>query len=144
MKAGLTGAASLVAITVALSGCGGGHGLPAPLLKLIQSGNNQGVTGKTVEVYGPGSRSAINKADSGTVMKDTAAERNGCYLIVYHGHFQAGSSGGPLPPGVKPRHYPILTNVWCAKEGFTDYGVEPRLSPAVARLGGPTAVALKR
>jgi hypothetical protein len=131
-----------IGATLGLRG-GGSHKLPASLLRLINSGT-KGVTGKTVEVYGPSSRSAINEADSGAVMKDTAAERNGCYLIVYHGHFEAGSSAGPPPPGVKLPHYPILTNVWCAKEGSTDYGVEDRLSPAVSRLGGPTMVALRR
>ena len=133
--------AGAIGATLGLRG-GGSHKLPTSLLTLIRSGNDKGVTAKTVEVYGPGSRSAVNEADSGTVIKNTAAERSGCYLIVYHGRFEAGSSGGPPPPGVKPRHYPILTNVWCAKEGGTDYGVEDHLSPAVASLGGPTAVAL--
>lgn len=135
--------AGAIGATLALRG-GGSHELPPSLLTLIHSGNNRSVTGKTAEVYGPSSRSAINKADSGAVMKDTAAERNGCYLIVYHGHFEAGSSAGPPPPGVKRTRYPILTNVWCGKEGGTDSGVEDRLSPAVARLGGPALVALER
>jgi hypothetical protein len=130
--------AGAIGATLGLRG-GGSHRLPASLLTLIRSGNDKGVTGKTVEVYGPASRSAVNEADSGTVIKDTPAERNGCYLIVYHGLFEGENpSGGPLP------HYPILTNVWCAKEGYTDYGDDNRLSPAVARLGGPVAVALKR
>ena len=135
--------AAAIGATLGLRG-GGSHKLPAPLLALIRSGNDKGVTGKTVEVYGPSSRSAVNEADSGAVIKDNAAERNSCYLIVYHGHFEAGSSAGPPPPGVSPPQYPILTNVWCAKEGYTDSGVENRLSPAVARLGGPAVVALKR
>ena len=130
----MTGAALLFAVTVAVSGCGGSHRLP-----VIHS-DNKGVTGKTVEVYGPSSRSAINKADSGAVMKDTPAERNGCYLIVYHGHFEWH---GPSV-GAKPRHYAVLTNVWCAKEGGTDWGVSHRACPSRCRLRGPIVVALKR
>lgn len=139
MKGGLTSAALLVAITAAVSGCGGSHRLPAPLLKFIHS-DNKGVTGKTVEVYGPSSRSAINKASSGAVMKDTAAERSGCYLIVYHGHFDWH---GPSA-GAKPHHYTVLTNVWCAKEGGTDFGVSNHACPSGCRLRGPTLVSLKR
>jgi hypothetical protein len=135
--------AGSVGATLGLRG-GGSHAVPVALLKLIHSGNNNGVTGRTVEVYGPSSRSAINKASSGAVMKDTPAERSGCYLVVYHGRFEAPSSPGPPPPGVKPRHYPVMTNVWCAAEGYTDYGVGYRACPSQCRLGGPIVVALKR
>jgi hypothetical protein len=87
MKGGLSGAALLVAITVAVSGCGGSQKLPAPLLKFIHS-DNKGVTGNRVEVYGPASRSAVVQAtDPSAVIGNTAAERSGCYLVVYHGHF---------------------------------------------------------
>ena len=136
----MTGAALLFAVTVAVSGCGGSPRLPAPLLKFIHS-DNKGVTGKTVEVYGPASRSAVAQAtDPSAVIGNTAAERSGCYLIVYHGHFDWH---GPSAEA-KPRHYPVLTNVWCAKEGGTDFGVGYRACPSGWRLRGPTLVSLKR
>ncbi|HEY3463180.1 MAG TPA: hypothetical protein VGK62_07010 [Gaiellaceae bacterium] len=140
MKGGLTSAALLVAITVALSGCGGSHRLPAPLLKFIHS-DNKGVTGKTVEVYGPASRSAVVQAsDPSAVIGNTAAERSGCYLIVYHGHFDWH---GPSA-GAKQHHYTVLTNVWCAEEGGTDFGFSNHGCPSGCRLSGPTLVSLKR
>jgi hypothetical protein len=83
------------------------------------------VAGKRVEVYGPASRSAVVQAtDPSAVIGNTAAERSGCYLVVYHGHFDWH---GPSP-GAKQRHYTVLTNVWCAKEGGTDLGL--RTTPA--------------
>jgi hypothetical protein len=140
MKRGLTSAALLVAITVAVSGCGGSHRLLAPLLKFVHS-DNKGVTGKTAEVYGPASRSAVVQAtEPAAVIGNTAAERSGCYLVVYHGHFE---SHGPSS-GAKPHHYTVLTNVWCAKEGGTDFGVGHHACPLGCRLKGPTLVSLKR
>lgn len=141
MKRGLIDAALLVAITVAVSGCGGSRRLPAPLLKFIRSGDNKDVTGKTAAVYGPGSRWAIEQAAMGDLLPKNAAERSGFYLIVLHGHFESGGGVG----GTKPRrHYKLLENVWSAKEGVTDLGVTDRLPATMARLGRPTLVALKR
>ena len=72
LVAGATGA------SLGLRG-GGSHELPVALVKLIRSGSNKGVTGRAVEVYGPSSRSAINKTTSGAVMKDTAGpSETGC------------------------------------------------------------------
>ena len=114
--------------------------MPAPLVKLIHSyAKDRHVTGKTVEVYGPGSRSTLVRADSGDVVGETAAERNGCYLLVLHGHFEQGSAAdpGPLP------QYTIETVVWTPDNGGTDTGVEDRLPAPVSRLSGPTLVDLK-
>jgi hypothetical protein len=141
MKGGLPGAALLVAITVALSGCGGSHRLPAPLLKLIHSySKDRNLTGKTVAVYGPGSRSALEQADSGGVVGETTAERNGCYLVVLQGHFEQGMAPGPGPLP----HYTIETNLWTPDSGITDTGLADRLPAAVSRLRGFTLVALER
>ena len=142
MKRGLAGVALLAAITAAVSGCGGSRGLPAQLVTAIRSGNNAGVSSRTVDVYGPASRSALVQATGSSVPK-VAAEQSGFYLIVFRGHFRAGSSAGPLPAGTKPRHYKILTNIWSAKEGFTDYGVGDHL-PDASGLGRPIVVTLKR
>jgi hypothetical protein len=92
-------------------------------------------------VYGPGSRSAVVQAtDPSAVIGNSAAERSGCYLIVYHGQFDWH---GPSA-GAKQRHYTVLTNVWCAKEGGTDFGVGHHACPLGCRLKGPTLVSLKR
>ena len=129
-------------ISVVASGCGGGQRLPAPLLKFIDSSSKDShVTGKTAEVYGPSSRRALVQADSGDLVGETAAERSGCYLIVYRGHFEQGFSAGSS--GAKPHHYTIETIVWTPDASGTDVGLEHRLSAAVSRLGRLTLVALR-
>jgi hypothetical protein len=144
----LTGSAVLVAATLALSACAGGHkvtvrtgsklvhlALPAPLLKLIHSfRTDRSVT--AFEVYGPGSRRALVKASSGDLVQKIPAERKGFYLIVLHGHFVAGSH----PAGTKAPRGTVETQVWSAKEGVTDTGISNRLPAAVYRLKGPTLV----
>ena len=147
----LSGSAVLVAATLALSACGGSHRvvkdqaavqqhttLPAALVKLVHSfSKDSHVTGKTIEVYGPGSRRALVKASSGDLVQKIARERRGFYLIVLHGHFV-----GNAPYGAKPSHGTIETQVWSGTEGVTDTGIGDRLPAAVSRLRGPTLVAL--
>ena len=148
----LTGSAVLVAVTLALSACGGSHAVtitdaapgpvhttpPAPLVKLIHSfSNDSRVTTKRVEVYGPGSRRALVKASSGDLVQKIAAERQGFYLIVLHGHFVGFSH----PAGTRAPHGTVETQVWSAAEGVTDTGISNRLPTAVYRLKGPTLVA---
>jgi hypothetical protein len=152
MKMLPAGPAVLVAVTLALSACGGSHRvvtdqapvqhhttLPAPLVKLIHSfSNDSRVTAKRVEVYGPGSRRALVKASSGDLVQNIAAERKGFYLIVLHGHFVGFSH----PAGTKAPHGTVETEVWSAAQGVTDTGINNRLPTAVHRLKGPTLVAL--
>jgi hypothetical protein len=147
----VTSAGVLVAVTLAVSACGGSHrvvtdqapiqqqaALPAPLVKLIQSfSKDRSVTAKRVEVYGPGSRRALVKASSGDLVQKIAAERRGFYLVVLHGHFVAGSH----PAGAKAPRGTVETQVWSAKEGVTDTGISNRLPAALNRLKGPTLVA---
>lgn len=150
----LTSAGVLVAVTLALSACGGSHAvtitdaapgsvhtsLPAPLVRLIHSfSKDKSVTAKRVEVYGPGSRRALVKASSGDLVQKIAAERKGFYLIVLHGHFVAGSH----PPGTKAPRGTVETQVWSATEGVTDTGISNRLPAAVYRLKGPTLVRVR-
>lgn len=113
--------------------------LPAPLVKLIHSfSKDSSVAANRVEVYGPGSRRALVEASSGDLVQKIAAERNGFYLIVLHGHFVAGSH----PAGTKAPRGTVETQVWSAKEGVTDTGISNRLPAAVYRLKGPTLVAV--
>ena len=143
----LTGAGVLVAATLALSACGGGHkvvtitdhqapgpvhpALPAPLVKLIHSfSTERGVSGKRVVVYGPYSRYELVKASSGDLVQKIPRERKGFYLIVLHGHFVGFSH----PFGAKAPRGTIETQVWSATEGVTDTGIGDRLPAAVSRL----------
>jgi hypothetical protein len=147
----LAGSGVLIAATLALSACGGGHrvvtdqgavqqhtALPAPLVKLIHSfGKDSSVAADRVEVYGPGSRRALVKASSGDLVQKVAAEGKGFYLIVLHGHFV-----GDAPWGATPPHGAVETQVWSATEGVTDTGISNDLPAAVYRLKGPTLVSL--
>ena len=143
MRRGLTGAALLLAIVAVASGCGGSHRLPAQLLTVIRSNNAADVTGRTVDVYGPNSRNALVQAAMGDSVGNAASEQSGFYLIVYHGHFENGMRAGPPPSGTKPPQYKVQTNIWSAKEGFTDQGLSDHL-PDLSSLGHPTVITLKR
>jgi hypothetical protein len=156
----LTGAAVLVAATLALSACGGSHGaisggprllaatttLPAPLAKRFAA-EAQGMAKslgdpavKTAQVYGPDSRYLLVKASSGDLVEKVGRERRGFYLIVLHGHFVCGGCTGPVA-GAKPARGKIATEVWSLKTGRTDFGLGNR-PVAMSHLRGPTVIML--
>jgi hypothetical protein len=85
---------------------------------------------RKIEVYGPGSRSALVKASSGGLVVESASERKArFYLIVLHGSFV-----GDAPHGTEAPHGTIETKVWSPTEGLTDVGVSPFLPGGVSRL----------
>jgi hypothetical protein len=96
---------------------------------------------KTVQVYGPASHAAIEKAVQGKAFTGDASHGRGrWYLIVLHGHFVFT---GPLPPGAKQPRSRVVMEVWSptAKWG-SDVSFESRLPAAVSRLGRPAAIDL--
>jgi len=105
--------------------------LPRSLVKLVHSDSHaSNVTGKKIEVYGPGSRQALVKASSGDLIAPSASERKArFYLIVLHGHFV-----GDAPLGAEPPHGTIEAEVWSPTEGSTDLGIGNHLPAAVSRL----------
>lgn len=86
-----------------------------------------------IDVYGPGSRSALVKASSGDIVVMSPREaRLRFYLIVDRGRFVCGGCSGPA--GHKPPRGTIETHVWSQAEGGTDFGIGSRLPAAVSRL----------
>jgi len=155
---GLDRAAVLVAATVGLSACAGGHSasVTAPRVSIhtplpsierriaAQARSTARSLGdpsvKTAQVYGPDSCYLLVKASSGDLVQKLARERNGFYLIVLHGRFVCNSCS--RPPGAKPQRGTIATNVWSPTAGRTDFGLRRSLPGAVSRLKGPTAISL--
>lgn len=154
MKA-LACAAVLIASTLGMSACAGGHSgsnqsstdaiqlrestngpLSQPLRNLIhttiKTGSPDGPVNE-IEVYGPGSRAALVKASSGDVMVESARERTErFYLIVLHGQFVCQSCSGPA--GAEPPRGTIETRVWSPAAGGTDFGISNSLPATMSRL----------
>jgi hypothetical protein len=131
----------LAAIVLAASGCGsasrtqtGESQLPQSLRAFIAS-TTAFPDGKVseIDVYGPGSRTALNKAvNAGTVYELGKEVTYRYYLVVYHGHFVCENCHGP--PRMKPPHGTIVIAVWSQQEGKMDGGIMASLPPAVSKL----------
>jgi hypothetical protein len=86
-----------------------------------------------VDVYGPGSRSALVEASSGDGVTESAGElKQRFYLVVLHGQFVCDGCSGPA--GHKPPRGTIETHVWSSVEKSTDFGISGGLPAAVSRL----------
>ena len=158
-------AALLLAIALGASGCAG-SGRPSSAsttTKTAQSGLHESfshpvpkalrafihslVTGPgngpihELEVYGPGSRTALVKASSGDVVVESAQElKMPFYLVVARGRFVCDSCSGP--PGHKAPHGTIETWVWSAQEKSTDFGFSSGLPGTMSHLHRIAAVTL--
>jgi hypothetical protein len=116
----------------------GGARLPPRLLKVIgrmirtPAGSPDRSSVKRIEVYGPGSESALVRASSGDLVPASPDRKAGFYLIVLHGRFVCESCSGPA--NAKPPHGTIETTVWSPVVGATDFGLSNRLRTAVPRL----------
>jgi hypothetical protein len=161
------GAAVLMAMSLAMSACNGGHRsadgspnttnhatrlvsdsdhLSRPLRRiavearrLTTSLGDSSV--KTAEVYGPGSRLALVQASSKAWEHTTAAERNGFYLIIVRGHFVCRLCS--VPSGAGPPRGTIATDIWTQSKGGTDFGLSGSLPSTMSRLGSPTVIRLR-
>lgn len=110
-------------------------GVPASLVSYIRKGRLLTADGtvSSIAVYGPGSRTDLVKASSGEIVRESAKEKTmRFYLIVLDGHFVCG--GCSSPAGGKPPHGTVVTDVWSAQEGGTDFGFGKSAGPGVARL----------
>lgn len=138
-------AALLAVVVLAATACTGGHkpgphatgvsSLPKPVRKQLQSyvraarHSTADTSVQTIEVYGPGSRTALVRASSGDVVEKSKGQY---YLFVLHGHFICTDCSGPA--GAKPPHGTIETYVWSPTAGGTDFGIANSLTPAISSL----------
>ena len=141
----------VILATLACAACGGGtrgavgsHALPPSLVKQIQAAVRKpspisGVLStKTVEVYGPASHTALEKASSGS--SESLHYSGDWYLIVRRGHF-AGNL--PVPPGAKQPNARIAMEVWSPKATTGQaFSFANRLPAAVTRLRGHAVIDL--
>jgi hypothetical protein len=87
-----------------------------------------------LDVYGPGSRSALVKASSGDRVHESPSQaQERFYLIVLHGWF-SNCRSCTHPAGRIPGHGSIETRVWSAAGGVTDYGISKELPAAASDL----------
>ena len=142
----------VVLAALACAACGGGstrdaarsQALPPSLVKQIQAALRKpspisGVLStKTVEVYGPASHTALEKASSGT--SESLHYAGVWYLIVRRGHF-AGNL--PVPPGAREPKARIAMEVWSPKATAGQaFSFANRLPAAVTRLPGHAVIDL--
>jgi hypothetical protein len=141
-----------VFLTLACAACGGGgtrdaarsQALPPSLVKQIRAAVREpspisGVLStRTVEVYGPASHVALERAASGS---SASLHYSGdWYLIVRRGHF-AGNL--PVPPGGKEPQARIAMEVWSPKATTgRAFSFADRLPAAVSRLRGHAVIHL--
>lgn len=138
-------------IVLACAACGGGAkqstrggSLPASLLKQIKAEIQQpsvivgASSARTVEVYGPASHSAIEKASAGSASSRSHVAGD-WYLIVLRGHF---SGNVPVPPGAKEPTAKIAMEVWSPTGHGRDYSFPKQLPAAVSLLHGPAKITL--
>jgi hypothetical protein len=142
----------VVPVALACAACGGGskhaagnHRLPTPLVEQIQAEVlKQPVilgasSARTIEVYGPASHAAVERASSPGYVGETRVAGK-WYLIVLHGQF---AWNGAVPPGSKQPHGTIAMEVWSPKTSAGGgYSVGNRLPKAVSRLASPTVIHL--
>ena len=120
-------AAFVVAVLMTVSACASSSSSSAQLPKSLRTFAQSFLTDRPnrhdvteVDVYGPGSRAALNEAASGDIVTENSREKHmRFYLLVIYGKFQMPS--GPL--GGKPRGARIATSIWSPQEGETDDGV---------------------
>ena len=141
-------------VALACVACGGGgkqgaasHALPTALVKQIQAAVRKpspisgSSSAKTVEVYGPASHLALERASTGP-MGEYQHVSGTWYLIVLHGNF-AGNL--PVPQGAKEPHAHIAMEVWSPKGTSGQvFSFANRLPRAVSGLKGPTVIDLSQ
>ena len=84
-----------------------------------------------IDVYGPGTRTALNAASGGGVVV-TPTERKDYYLTVLYGHFVCVPCERPAR-GSDPRGS-IETSVWSPTSQLGDFGIMRKLPRAATRL----------
>jgi hypothetical protein len=140
-------------LVLACTACGGGaaakqaagkQALPAPLVKQIKAEILKpspigGVSAaRTVEVYGPATRTALEKASLGPASQSLRAS-GAWYLLVLRGHFVGNV---PVPQGAKQPHARIAMVLWSPKSAAKAFSFADRLPHAVSDLKGPTTIHL--
>jgi hypothetical protein len=141
-----------ILVALACAACGGSskqaaasHALPSSLVRQIQAEIRKpspvggASSARTVEVYGPASRLALEKVSSGP----TSASPRGSgawYLLVLRGHFVGNL---PVPPGAKQPQARIAMEVWSPKAAAgAAFSFANRLPSALSGLKGPTVIDL--
>ena len=144
----------VLTFALACSACGGGSKqvaasrvLPKSLVQRIQAAVRQPspISGtssaKTVEVYGPASHVALERASTGP-MGEYQHVSGAWYLLVVRGRF-AGNL--PVPPGAKEPRARIAMEVWSPRAtAGRVFSFANRLPKAVSGLNGPTVIDLSQ